>query len=238
MKAYPQKTTLMLIVFILCYGKVEGANIGEEFSSSRLVAEVISHSDHPHAYDWRKNEFDLALSWVLVSERNNFESQGVQLAFQIPTNAGYLIRIGLRRIHVAETSSSKMLGRTPFKQSALMKRYELFSHLGYNVLEGRSISRLSISDLEQVFWVLGGFLYSHPNQGWVPKKSDKPEAYLGQDQVNSKIVLNLGLLWQIYIPDVVGISWEWVYHYPVGNTGDLQSWNSWALGLVYSFGAD
>lgn len=214
------------------------ADVREDLSSQTLLPEIVSSSQTPHAFDWRKASVSLNLSLLRVDEKNTFENDAYDYQFMglLPVADSGILRMGLRRIEVLETKSSKLIGRTPFKQSASLTRYEVVVQGGYPLLEGRAISRLSfLPSLEQVFFVLAGAHYSHPNASWIPKKGDRPDPYPGQDQVHSNINLELGCLWQVYLPSRFGMFVDWTYQIPIRNAGDLKSWVYAGLGVSYVF---
>jgi hypothetical protein len=210
----------------------------ESLSSSAMIGDVIAKAENPYVFDWRKSSVIVEAGPVMMLDNNSFKSSGHQLSLGFPLVSGHLIKVGFRRIKVESTDSSLMLARTPFTQSALMTRFEFLGSYGYNLLEGRNISKLSsrMGDLETVFWLLGGGHYSMPNKTWYPSKGQKPTPLPAQDAVNSAAVLDLGLMWQVFFPNALGLMAEFSYHFPLTDTGQLKRWNSVGVGLTWAFG--
>jgi hypothetical protein len=107
------------------------------------------------------------------------------------------------------------------------------------LIEGRALSRLSplIVDVDQVVRAEASIHYSHPNSDPYPRRKKYFEPKLGQDPVNSTWVLELGVRWQLYLPESFGIYVEATEHLPLAETGDLKRWNAFIVGLLYAFGA-
>lgn len=212
------------------------SNWRSHLSSAGLLEEVISQVENPHVFDWRKASFQLELGLGYPVETNNFESRAYELALGIPLNGGMIFRTGLRRVKVSETYSSRLIGRTPFLQEAGISRYDLIAGLDYSILEGRSITRFSkwIPDLQHVLFLKAAGYYSHPNASDMIKLKDKPQAYPGQDVFRSAVNLELGLKWQLYLPQAFGFYLEASQHYPLSRGDHLHSWLYFAGGLTWS----
>jgi hypothetical protein len=214
------------------------ADIAESLSSSTIIGEVVAKSENPYAFDWRKSSVIVEAGPVAVLDNNSFKSSGHQVIAGFPMKSGDMIRLGYRRIKVESTGSSLMLARTPYTQSALMTRFEFLASYAYALLEGRNISKLSSSlgDLETVFMALGGAHYSLPNSTWYPAEHKTPSALPAQDPQNSRAVLDLGLMWQVFFPNALGVNFEFSYHFPIEGAGQLHRWNSVGVGLTWAFG--
>jgi len=234
------KTLLALISIIVCSETGLSRDNVEALSSTALTEEIISNVSNPHAFDWRKTGLIFGYGAVHYMENNSFESSAYQFSIGVPMRTGSLIRAGFRRVKVSETHSSVLLAKTPFTQSAQSTRFEFFGNYGLNLLEGRSISIFSpsYSDLETVLWVRAGLQYSHPNQSWYPKPGDKPEVLPAQEPVNSKIGLELGILWQLFFPNSLGLHLEAVYHYPIMGAGQLRHWTHISMGVSVALGVE
>ncbi|MBP6218320.1 MAG: hypothetical protein KA436_07020 [Oligoflexales bacterium] len=230
------KHTLIALMSFLIISKL-AADTVEDFSSQVLVPEIISSSKSPMVYDWRKSSFSLELGLVQFHEKNSFKGGDFDYALMgmIPTLEGQIFRFGIRRIEVLETPSTRLIGRTPFKQTASVSRYEVFGQWGFSLMEGRSISRISfLPSLETVLWGLVGAHLSQPSRTWVPKLKGRSEPYPGQNAVNSTFVVELAVLWQVYLPNRIGFFVEGVYNIPIRDMADLSSWSYTVIGLSYS----
>ncbi len=210
----------------------------DALTAGGLVEEVVSRSDSPHAFDWRAATAEVQLGYGYVDEANNFDTETFELGAGVPTGEGSMARFGLRRTQVYSTPSSNDVGRTPFRQAAQPTRYEFFGGDGYGLLEGRSMTRLTpwIPDVAHVMLAYAGAHYSLPNKGWVPRRGDPPAVLPGQEQVKTKIALELGLRWQIYLPSSFGVYFEGLYNRPMGSAGRLRSWSYFSGGLVWAIG--
>ena len=210
----------------------------DPLSSTGLAQDVVSHATSPHAYDWRRADAELQAGYGYIDEANNFESDVFELGAGVPAGDGSLLRLGIRRAYVRSTPSSNDIGRTPFKQKALPTRYEVYGGYAFGLLEGRSMTRFSptLPDFEHAMFLWTGAHYSHPNAGLVPKRSAPPPTLPGQDPVNAKIVLELGLRWQIYTPQSFGVFFEAMTCRPLGERG-AHPWQYLASGVLWSFGA-
>ncbi|MCX6109529.1 MAG: hypothetical protein NTZ90_08005 [Proteobacteria bacterium] len=211
----------------------------EGMSVAGIVKEVTSRAESPHAYDWRRASAEVQLGYGYTAEANNFDTDTVELGVGIPVSGGSLLRFGLRRAMVHGTPSSNAIGRTPFKQGAQSTRYELFGGYGFGLLEGRSMTRFSplLPDFEQVLLAWGGAHYNHLNRTWIPMRSDPPAPLAGQDPAYAKINIEIGLRWQVYMPQSFGLSFEAIQVRPVGGSGQLRYWAYYSGGVLWSFGA-
>lgn len=205
-------------------------------TSAVLVDEVMSQSSGPHVFDWRKSAAEIELGYVYVDEANNFESWGAELIGSIPSDAGVTFRFGLRRFWLESTESAELIEKTPFRQKAQPTRYEIMGGLGVSLLEGRSFSRLSpwMGDLEHVLQGLVGLHYNHPNDKWIPARSDKPDARPGQEISYAKLVAEIGLRWQVYFPSSLGLFLGVDRQIPLGAAPPRVM--NYSLGLVWAIG--
>lgn len=219
--------------------KASDSKVIDLYNASSFIPEVVSKSETPHAYDWRKATVEIQLGYGTIDERNNFESSAYELGVGIPLAGSSMMRLGLRRVNEYATPSSNDIGRTHFKQSALMNRYEIFGGYSYALIEARGMTRLTplLPDFQTIFFIHGGAHYAHANRTWRPALKDSPEPFPGQDAVNPKIVLELALRYHIYLPQSFGIALESQYCKPLGNTGQLSSWSYFAGSLLWSLGA-
>lgn len=210
----------------------------DPMTTSDMVPEVISRAESPHAYDWRAATFELQLGIGEVLENNNFNTAAYELAGGVPMQ-GSMLRFGLRRVDVFSTPSSDDIGRTPFKQAAQSTRYELFTSYAFGLLEGRAMTRFSplLPDVENTLFLTIGAHYSHPNASLIPRRSDTPPPLNGQEQVNANFVLELGLRYQVYLPQNFGLAIEAVENLPLGSTDALHHWAYFDGGVLWSFGA-
>jgi hypothetical protein len=231
-----------LLVFLALARLAAGATAAradaDPLSATGLTQDVVSRAESPHVYDWRRADAELQAGYGYIDEANNFESDVFELGVGIPAGDGSLLRFGLRRAYVHGTPSSNDIGRTPFRQKALPTRYEAYGGYAFGLLEGRSMTRFSptLPDFEHAMFFWAGAHYSHPNAGLVPKRSEPPKPLPGQDPVNAKIVLELGLRWQIYTPQSFGVFFEAMTCRPLGERG-APPWQYLASGVLWSFGA-
>ena len=212
-------------------------DMADVMPSSGLFSDVISRSQKPHVYDWRKASSELDLGYGYTDEANNFDNEAYDIGLGFPLGSG-IFRLDLRRINVYPTRSSNLLGRTPFTQEATVTRYEAGGTFMWSVFEGRSISRLSpaVTDLDHAFFLTAGLFYSHPNKSLMIKKSDTPAPLLGQQQVTPTLVSEIGMRWHLYLPQAFGLFFAYTKQF--ANKGhDLNSWISVSGGLLWSFGA-
>lgn len=228
------------ITAIICLGSstAQATTPLSELDSRTLVNEVITQVEKKHAFDTRSVAVTIFAGQSYIHEGNNFENSSVQLGAALPASSGNLYRLWLRRVWVTGTSSTQMLSRTPFKQPALMTRYEFHGDFGYSLLEGRSFTRLGpwISDVESSIHALAGGYYSLPNQSSIPKKSDTPTPIDGQEPYNSSLVFSAGLLWQLHFASGFGTYLEMAYNYPLESEPKLKHWKHFSWGLQWSIG--
>src|SRR5690606_12538192 len=144
-----------------------------------------------------------------------YNTDGYGLLLMKPFGGGVSGGLGVRRIYVYETDSSRKIGRTPYRQQAGMTRYEYVASAAFRLLEGRSFTRFSpmLPDFKHVLHLTAAIHYSHPTRTTVPRKNDPPVPMAGQEPVNSKIVPEVGLRWQIYLPSAIGIYFEASKHW-------------------------
>ncbi len=201
-----------------------------------LLEEVASEAKSPHIYDWRNAVLELRLGYGKVIEYNDFDNSAWEFGIGIPFD-GWILDFGLRRVKVEQTSSSRLLGRTPFEQDAQVSRYELFVDGSLRLTEGRAMTALSplIPDVEQATFVVAGIHISHPNRRWIPSKSDRPEPYAGQRRVNSERNFELGFKWQLYLPQALGVYFMAQRQWPLGSTGALGHYDYLTGGALWSF---
>jgi hypothetical protein len=229
--------TFYLATLVVLLGSAT-ARAEEPLSVHGAVQEVISRSSSPHISDWRQASYELELGYGFSAERNNFDSETYEAAAGFPTGSGSLFRLGLRHASVHSTPSSTDMGRTPFTQSAQSTRYEFFGGYGWGLLEGRSMTQLTplLPDVENAtfFWI-GGH-YSLPDATWLPQIGNTPARMPGQDQVNARFNLELGLRWHVYFPRSFGIYFEAMQVRPIGGAGDLHYWAYYSGGVLWAFG--
>ena len=230
----------VLTVGVWAVGASASAGHAQEgMSVAGIVKEVTSRAESPHAYDWRRAAAEVQLGYGYTAEANNFDTDTVELGVGIPVSGGSLLRFGLRRAMVHSTPSSNDIGRTPFKQGAQSTRYELFGGYGFGLLEGRSMTRFSpmLPDFEQILLAWGGAHYKHLNRTWLPMRSDPQAPLPGQDPAYAKINIEIGLRWQVYMPQSFGLSFEAMQVRPMGGSGKLRYWAYYSGGVLWSFGA-
>jgi hypothetical protein len=223
-----------LILFSILLSTIGIAEVDfEPLTSTGLTDDVMSSVKNPTVFDWRnRTEFDLG--YVHVDERNNFESSGYKIGMGIPFGSGMGLRLGLSRIEIRETKSSRDVGRTPFKQGAGVNRYELMFGFAISVLEGRSITWFSpfFPDFSHALsFVIGGHV-AHPNEGWMPQKNDKQEPYPGQDQWKHRYAIEAALRWQMYFPAGIGIYFETTRNFALAGHG--QQWQNYTTGVSWA----
>jgi hypothetical protein len=231
---------LGLIWLVATQLTAEEAPAPDPLSSGGIVAEVISVSETPHIYDYRKVAYELSLAYGGVQEANNFDTDTFDLGVGFPAGGLGMGRISLRRSWVKGTKSSDMLGRTPFRQEAQMTRYEIAGAYNIVLLEGRSMTRISplLPDFEQILYGVGGVHYGLPTKSLAPRLNDPPEALGGQKPVKATIVVELGLRWAVHIPQMFGLYTEALYQRALRGGGeDLSSWSYFAGGLTWAIGA-
>ena len=139
------------------YAPAAWADMAEVIPNSGLFNDVISRSQKPHAFDWRKSSSELNLGYGYTDEANNFNNEAYDLGIGFPLGS-WIFQLDLRRINVYPTYSSNLLGRTPFTQEATVTRYEMGGTFMFSLFEGRSISRLSpaVTDLDHAFFLTAG----------------------------------------------------------------------------------
>ncbi len=223
----------LLVLAALLQGAAALAN---PLQSASIVEEVLSQTSSPHAFDWRRSLLEIRGGYGFVHEANNFENEAFALGVSIPSLYGSSLRVNIRRVNVYSTSSSRMLGRTPFQQAAQLTRYELGIGAGYYLLEGRAFSRLSpvVADLEFTLSGVVGLHYNHENAGRLPKFGDRPKLYVGQERAYSKLTWELGLEWVVYFPSALGIMLEMQYQTAPGTDSALSDWWYFSGGMLWS----
>jgi hypothetical protein len=205
-------------------------------SSSSIISEVISRQSSPVSFDWRSAGFELNIGYGYIDEANNFENEVIEITPAFPSSSGITYKAIMRRVKVFATDSTNTLGRSPFVQAAGVTRYQLGAGINYSVLEGRSITLLSpsVPDFEHVLFLSGALTFNHPNDGLIPRKSEPPKILLGQRPVNSPIVYEFGLRWQIYTPKSLGFYFEMDRAIPASDTKELRGWTYFSMGVLWS----
>ncbi len=214
----------------------------EPFTVNALANEVLTETQNPHVFDWRKSNLEIEFGYDYIDEFNNFDTKGWHLGLNIPTSSGLIYQGGFRRFEIYTTDSSKLLGKTPFKQAAQPNRYELYAGFGYLLLEGIVFTRLSywLSDFQHNLMLGGGIHFTHPNQKWIPARKDEPTALSGQDISYAQWNMEYYLRWNLYMPSSVGIFFQGGRQFfassGVGKSA-LNQWDHYTVGVLWAFGA-
>lgn len=209
------------------------------FDEGSLLDQAIMESQAAKIYDWRNSAWELEAGIDEVDERNVFPASGWHVGAGFSLGGGIMIRSGVRRMEVSGSSAGHMLEKTPFRQFSQPSRWEFYGAGSYSLLEGRTSSRLSqwISDTESVLSVDGGIHYVFPSQKWPPKRKQEKKRLEGQTIGYSLLVLDLGLRYQFFVPSGVGFFLEGLVQIPMKEIDpSLGRWNSFSMGMVYSFG--
>ena len=126
---------------------------------SVLTEHFLGSASRPVRFDWRRSPVMFSLSGSELLERNNFGSfrlgVNVRKAFgSIITEAGINYALSL------ETSSSRIIALTPYRQAGRPSRFEIDINAGYPLLEGvvTPLPKI-IPPAQMVLSALGGFRY-------------------------------------------------------------------------------
>jgi|GEM_PF-1807943 len=197
----------LMFASVMSYEAIAWASAADPYESDGLVQEVITEISNPVVFDFRRADWEFTLVGGYSDEANNFKNEVWGLTVGMPLQSGSVFRFGLNRVNVMTTPSSHKIGRSPFTQDATMSRYEAGLSFAFNLMEGKSVTRLStfVPDFEHVMYVTLGGSFNHPNEGLMPKKRDYPEALPGQRRIHSKYSYGIGLEWQFFLPQAVGL---------------------------------
>jgi hypothetical protein len=213
-------------------------HLSEPMSSEILWDEVMSTSENPRAYDWRRARWELEYGLDDIDERTVFRSEGFHLGIGVPMSNGVSIRAGFRRILVKGSRAGDLIEKTPYRQPAQPNRYELYGLVGYSIAEGRAFTRLSplIGDCEHALSVEIGGHYTHPSPNALPQKDPVNSRVSGQLPVSSTWVAHLGVKYVLYIPNGLGLFISPGYEKPLAALeGPLDHWYTLSVGAVISF---
>lgn len=200
-------------------------------TSGTLVEEVLSRSEDPKAWDWRQERIQVEGGYSTIDEANSFKSDSFHLGLSRPLSRGWIIRGQVRRVSTTETASSRAISLTPFSQAAQPSRFEFLGGAGFVLLDGRSSTRLSpkITDVGHSLSLLGGLQYNYFS-------TDEVEPVPGMRALYYKFVAETGLRFQIYLPEHLGVGFDWTYSIPISSRdSDLDSWQRFTGSLSWSF---
>jgi hypothetical protein len=212
------------------------ASAADPYESDGLVQEVITEISNPVVFDFRRADWEFTLIGGYNDEANNFKNEVWGLTVGMPMQSGSVFRFGLNRVNVMTTPSSHKIGRSPFTQDATMSRYEMGLSFAFNLMEGKSVTRLStiVPDFEHIMYVTFGGSFNHPNEGLMPKKRDYPEPLPGQRRVHSKYSYAVGLEWQIFMPQAVGLRIGADLRFLPAFDSDLLYYPFYFVGMVWA----
>ena len=208
------------------------AQSAELSSSGYLIEEVLSQTKDPKEYDWRRIPLQVHFTFFNVLESNIFEARSYQLGLTRSLSGPWSLRGALRRTSVVESSSSRMIAQTVFSQAGQPSRYEILAGAGFTLLDGRTATALSprTTDLGHALTAHAGLVYSKYD-------SKDPAPISGMRAVYNDLSIETGLRFQIFLPQSLGLGFEWAYGLPLsGRDPDLPNWQriggsvSWAFG--------
>ena len=200
-------------------------------TSGTLVEEVLSRSEDPKAWDWRQERIQVEGGYSTIDEANSFKSESFHLGLSRPFGRGWILRGQVRRVLTTETASSRAVSLTPFSQAAQPSRFEFLGGAGFVLLDGRSSTRLSpkITDVGHSLMFLGGLQYNYFS-------TNEAEPIPGMRALYYKFVAETGLRFQIYLPEHLGLGFDWTYSLPLSShDSDLDSWQRFTGSLSWSF---
>ena len=128
------KLLALLIVLLTFPVQAETGQTGSE-SISRMLSLVIGFAERPALHAWRKSSLTIRPIMGQISEQNNFDSYHFGLVVDVPSDS-FSFQIGLRKVEVSDTPSSRQLALTPFKQAGHANRYDIISGVKLPLVEG------------------------------------------------------------------------------------------------------
>jgi hypothetical protein len=219
------------LFFILLLTVTWRAEAAELSTSGTLVEEVISRSENAKAWDWRRYQIQIEAGYTTINESNSFTSKSYNIGLSRPVSRGWIARGQIRRAVISGTASSNAVSLTPFSQAAQPSRYEILGGAAYTLLDGRSSTLLSpkISDLGHALYAIGGLQYNYFT-------NEEPEPIPGMRALYYKFIAEAGLRFQVFLPEHLGIAFDWTYSLPVTSSDpDLNSWQRFTGSLTWSF---
>jgi hypothetical protein len=220
---------LLLLVFVFITSLTVHA--AELSTSGTLVEEVLSRSENPSTWDWRHPRVQVELGFTTLDEANSFTSKSYNLGVSRPLGRGWIARGQVRRAVTSGTASSNAVSLTPFSQAAQPTRWEFLAGGAYTLMDGRSSTLLSpkITDLGHSLAVLAGLQYNYFS-------NTDPEPIPGMRALYYKFVGELGLRFQVYLPEHLGLAFDWTYSLPLSRPDDdLDSWQRFTGSFTWSF---
>ncbi len=101
----------------------------------RLTEHYLGSTSRPVRFDWRDSWVTFGLTGSELIERNNFGSFKVGLLAR-RAFLGFMIEGALSYVYVIGTSSSELLGLTPYRQPSRPSRVEIDVNASYPLFEG------------------------------------------------------------------------------------------------------
>lgn len=116
-------------------------------------------------YDWRRANFEVAVTGSQLLELNNFNSARIGASLRAPV-VGLMLELAITYVHTWGSAATDQLSRTPYRQAGRPSRLEADLMLGYALAEGVTTPKFGfIPATELVFLVNAGFRYRYyPHQ--------------------------------------------------------------------------
>ncbi len=225
---------ILPIIMVILYHNLLFAEVDlkKQFSSISILKDVIQKTTSKHQYDWRVDDYEIDLIYGYLDEQNNFENNISGIGFIFLNPNGFSYRIALARVNYWPTPSSNLVGRTPFKQRSGTNRYQLSFQGLLSIMEGRAITRLSptISDIEFALFGFAGISYNHYLNRTTLAIKESIARFPGQDPMTPRFTLELGLKWNLYLPNSYGLTFEPSLGIPINSEGRLKYWMQFVVG--------
>lgn len=151
----------------------------------QVVDRTVGSAARPVRFDWRKTDLHLAIFAAQPVEFNNFNSFRLGLLARFPSDV-LIFELGLSYVWVFNTSASKQLELTPYRQAGRPSRFEIDLTLGIPLAEGVvTVLPKWFPVLEMVFSVLVNFRYLFYPTGYEDVSTGSAFASLLSPQISS-----------------------------------------------------
>lgn len=125
-----------------------------------LTERALGTASRAVRFDWRRTTVGFGVTSAALLELNNFASGRVGGFVRTPLGSNFMLELAFTRVFTWGSTSSELLGLTPYRQYARPSRVELDLNASYALFEGVATARPGFIPAAQfVFSVSAGLRY-------------------------------------------------------------------------------